>query len=115
MIEIGRLPIDGTDFSRYREQLLAFMLGEHAAACLDRLLEVEAKIVAISYSHGAEFGKGEAVYFIMPEDKTRVMVMNTDESKLTGADRGPLRAGGENRLMRYVLEDDLCTLARAAS
>ncbi len=114
MIEFGRFPLTGADFSQYRDALLKFMNGPHAAACLDKLLEVRARIIGVSYQHGKEFGKGEAIYFVMPADEGRVLVMNTDEPTLTGSDRGSLRGGGENKLMEYIIEDNLDSLALAA-
>lgn len=114
MLEYGRLPLSGSDFTRFRSELLKFMIGPHAAACLDRLIEVGAKIAAISYHHGREFGKGEAIYFVIPADKDRVMVMYTDESTLLGADRGSLRSPGDNKLMHYLMEDNLISLEAVA-
>ncbi|QQG50198.1 MAG: hypothetical protein HZB70_01245 [Candidatus Berkelbacteria bacterium] len=115
MIEFGRLPFSGAeDLKRHRERLLQYMTGQHAEACLDRLLDADAKIVAISYTHGREFGKGEAIYFVMSADESSVMVMNTDENKLTGTRRGSLRGAGENLLTRYLLDDNLSSLRVAA-
>lgn len=102
MLEVHRIDSNNA-ITRLREE----GKGRHVTFHLQYIEEENAKIVAVNWRRGRVVDCGETIYITMADGQDKVFMLRTDSEDLNLICRGPIRSGGQNHLLTYVLEDDL--------